>query len=117
MTSYYPYIEENAPATPFDSSEEAWLWCCLCESLGHIKGRGGHRTITRPCESADILIAAKKLLKTGKITHEHLQILSKYGLQQMPPHPNFGDSPRICRLWKDAMDFLENILKQKGIVA
>ena len=110
-------IDYDQLTTPFDSSEEAWFWCCLCESLGHARGRGGHRTITRPCESSDIVIAVKRLLKSGLISSEQAYILSKYGTRQMPPHPNFGDNPRLCKLWDNALSFLDNILRQKGIVA
>lgn len=109
------YIIEDV--TPFDSSEEAWFWCCLCESLGHMSGRGGGRNISRPCEASDIVIAVNRLLKSGKITQEHAKILLKYGKEQTPPHPHFGDSLRVCSLWKDALNFLGNILKQKGIIA
>ncbi len=117
MKHYNPITHHTQNTTPFDNSEEAWFWCCLCESLGCMRGKGGHRTVVRPCESSDIIIAVKRLLGSGIISQEHAQILSKYGMQQMPPHPNFGDSPRICKLWNEALDFLNNILKQKGIVA
>ncbi len=109
--------QDTQNVTPFDSSEEAWFWCCLCESLRHLRGRGGHRKITRPCESSDIVIAVKRLLNSGLISTEQAQIMSKYGLRQMPPHPNFGDSNRTCLLWDNALSFLDNILRQKGIVA
>lgn len=108
------YLIEDT--TPFDTSEEAWFWCCLCESLGHIKTRGYGRKISRPCESSDIIIAVKRLVQSGKITPEQARILSKYGMEQTPPHPHFGDSLRVCFLWREALKFLGNILKQKGIV-
>lgn len=116
MKRYYTKTMNYAPTTPFDSSEEAWLWCCLCESLGNIRGQGNGGKISRPCESSDIMVAVKRLLESGKITPEHAQILSKYGREQTPPHQHFGDSLRVCSLWSEAMNFLGNILKQKGIV-
>ena len=114
-----PHIKysETAETTPFESSEEAWLWCCLCESLGSSKGRSSHRKIIRPCEASDIIIAVKRLVQNGIISHEQAKILSKYGMEQTPPHPHFGDSIRVCKLWNDALTFLDNILKQKGIIS
>lgn len=114
-----PHIKysETAEMTPFDSPEEAWLWCCLCESLETGKSRSGYRKIIRPCESSDIIIAVKRLIQNGIISQEQAKILSKYGKEQTPPHPHFGDSLRVCKLWKDALQFLGNTLKQKGIVA
>lgn len=114
---YTYHYSENTETTPFETSEEAWLWCCLCESMGHTKRHGSHRNIIRPCESSDIIIALKRLVHTGILTQEQAKILIKYGKEQTPPHPHFGDSQRICTLWKDGLSFLENILKQKGIIA
>ena len=64
----------------------------------------------------DIAIAVKKLLREGTIRPEHLKVLTKYGFEQVPPHPHFGDSLKICNLWKEALSFLESILRKKGIV-
>lgn len=116
MRRYYTKTIDCREVTPFDTSEEAWLWCCLCESLGNMRGSGESK-ITRPCESSDIIIAVNRLVQSGKITREQAKILSKYGMEQTPPHPHFGDSLRVCFLWKEALKFLGNILKQKGIVA
>lgn len=117
MKKTYCNDYETEDTTPFDSSEEAWFWCCLCESLGHIRAHGGDRKISRPCESSDIIIAVKRLVQSGKITAEQAKILLKYGKEQTPPHPHFGDSLRVCSLWREALNFLGGILKQKGIVA
>ena len=78
MKHYNPITHYNPNMTPFDNSEEAWFWCCLCESLGCKRGRGNHKTIIRPCESSDIIIAVKRLLGSGIISQEHAKILSKY---------------------------------------
>lgn len=117
MRQVYPQESEPIETTPFSSSEEAWFWCCFCESLKDIKGRGGHRNVIRPCESSDIIIAVNKLIREHIITSEQARILMKYGKEQVPPHPHFGDSLRVCKLWQNAIDFLDYILKKKGIVA
>ena len=117
MRNKYLFSVREKEAVPFDNAEEAWFWCCLCDQLE--KG-SRHRTtssVARPCETSDIIIAVKKLLQEGTLRPSHVKILSKYGYSQVPPHPHFGDSRRICDLWKEALDFLGLLLKKKGIVS
>ena len=112
---YLSYIKEKE-TTPFDSAEEAWFWCCLCEQLDRGRRHGPNSSIIRPCETSDIIIAVKRLVQDGKLKPCHVKILSKYGMSQVPPHPHFGDSLKICELWKEALDFLGTLLKKKGII-
>ena len=113
---YLTFVKEEK-TTPFESAEEAWFWYCLCEQLqkGSQHYSGSH--VARPCEKSDILIAVKRLTQMGRLRPCHLKILSKYGFSQVPPHPHFGDSLKICSLWQEALDFLGALLKKKGIVA
>ena len=116
MRNKYPKLIDQRPATPFSSSEEAWFWYCLCEQLGFEKTHGGDSKIARPCESSDIFLAVKKLLHQGMIQPTHIRVLQHYGAEQAPPHINFGATERICRLWKEAMSYLDSLLRSKGIV-
>lgn len=116
MRNKYQIQIDNRETTPFESSEEAWFWYCLCEQLGHERAHKGDSHIARPCESSDIIIAVKKLIHKGAINPEHINILKQYGYEQAPPHPHFGATQRICKLWHEAMHFLDTILRQKGIV-
>ena len=108
MRNIYQKLTDNRETIPFQSSEDAWFWYCLCEQLGF--------EVARPCESSDILIAVKRLMREGLLKPEHIQILQKYGFEQTPPHVNFGATERICRLWREAMGFLDSLLRRKGIV-
>ena len=113
---YLTYVKDEK-TTPFESAEEAWFWYCLCEQLqrgGRCRSDSG---VVRPCEKSDIVIAVKRLLQEGILRPSHIKILSKYGFSQVPPHPHFGDSLKICSLWKEALDFLAVLLKKKGIIA
>ncbi len=116
MKHTYPHTTETRQTTPFISSEEAWFWYCLCEKLGFERAKGGESKIARPCESSDIFLAVKRLLQNGILKPIHIKVLSKYGFEQVPPHEHFGDTPRICQIWKEALQFLETLLRQKGIV-
>ena len=116
MRNKYLKQTDNRQTTPFESSEEAWFWYCLCQRLGFERARGNGKGIARPCESSDIVIAVKKLLRMGRIRPAHLKVMTYYGQEQAPPHVNFGATERICSLWREAMDFLDSLLRQKGIV-
>ena len=116
MRNKYLSTTDTRKTTPFESSEEAWFWYCLCESLKNERTHNYEAKIVRPCESSDIAIAVKRLLKEGTIQPIHLKVLTKYGFEQVPPHPHFGDSLKICNLWKEALTFLESLLRKKGIV-
>ena len=116
MRNKYLKLIDERETIPFESSEEAWFWCCLCEQLGHERGKNRGSRISRPCESSDIIIAVKRLMKQGVLKKEHIWILKKYGFEQMPPHINFGATEKICSLWREAMNFLDSLLRKKGIV-
>lgn len=116
MKNFYKSTIDTRTTTPFTSSEEAWFWYCLCEKLGFQRARSGDSRVARPCESSDIALSVKKLFRQGLLKPEHIKVLSKYGFEQVPPHPHFGDTPRICQIWKEALQFLESLLRQKGIV-
>ena len=103
------------PVRVFDSAEEVWFWFCLCESVE--RGRSGGGFWTRPCETSDVAIIVKRLVREGKITQNHLRVLSKYGLEQMPPCEAFGASSTDCFLWKSALFEMEKVFRQKSIVA
>lgn len=116
MRNKYLYLVQEKETKPFENAEEAWFWCCLCDQMEKRIGCSGGSKIARPCETSDIIIAVKRLLQRGVLRPSHIKVLSKYGHSQVPPHPHFGDSSRICHLWREALDFLGVLLKQKGIV-
>lgn len=117
MRKIYLSEPDTRASTPFSSPEEAWFWYCLCAQLGFERARGNESKINRPCESSDIIRAVKNLLKTGILRDEHIQILTKYGGEQTPPHENFGATRRMCLLWREAMKFLGIVWRKKGIIA
>lgn len=117
MRKKYLSLIREKEVCPFDSAEEAWFWYCRCEQNRDVRPCRSDSTLSRPCETSDIFIALKKLFKVGVLRSVHLKVLSHYGYAQVPPHPHFGDSPKICSLWREALDFLGISLKKKGIVA
>ena len=112
--SFQKYLD-NRPVQPFESAEEVWLWCCYCES----EEKGAHLSgglTARPCETSDIAIILKRLVTEKKISQNHLRILSRFGLAQLPPHPQSGNSLEECRLWQEALNFFEPVFRLKGII-
>ena len=116
MRNKYQKLLDNRQTTPFESSEAAWFWYCLCEQLGFERARGGTSKTARPCESSDIIIAVKQLIQKGILKPTHVCVMKHYGQEQAPPHINFGATKRICRLWSEAMSALDSLLRRKGIV-
>ena len=117
MRNKYLSFTNTQPTTPFSSTEEAWFWYCLCEELKNKRSTNTDHHIIRPCESSDIFLAVKRLIRAGILQPKHIKVLSKYGFEQVPPHPHFGDSLKICDIWTEAIRFLDNLLRRKGIVA
>lgn len=117
MAHLFNYLRsDNRPVVLFESAEEAWFWCCFCESSNKERRNGTSSEFTRPCETSDILLAVKRLVAESKLTQTHVRVLSKYGLEQTPPHPNFGDSLLMCRIWDEGIRMLSDSLRTKGIV-
>ena len=116
MRNKYLILTDNRETMPFSSAEEAWFWYCLCEQLGNNHPNAATTHVVRPCESSDIFLAVKKLMRAGVLRPKHIKVLSKYGFEQIPPHPHFGDSLSICNIWQEAIRFLDSLLRRKGIV-
>ena len=117
MRNKYLKFTNEKDTEPFDSAEEAWFWYCRCEQMEGSRPSHSKLTKMRPCETSDIFIVLKRLFREGILKPSHLKVLSKYGYAQVPPHPHFGDSLKICSLWQEALNFLGLSLKKKGIIA
>jgi len=116
MRNKYQKLIDHRQTTPFSSSEEAWFWYCLCEQLGLERAHSSDSKIARPCETSDIFLAVNNLVHQGVLHPSHIRVLQHYGFEQAPPHINFGATERICRLWQEAMTYLDSLLRRKGIV-
>ena len=111
----YQKSPDNRPVCPFQDAEEVWLWFCYCEASSK-DGRSAGCSTARPCETSDVAIILKRLVSEKKISQRHLKVLSRFGLAQLPPHPQSGDSAEECHLWREALAFFDPIFRIKGIV-
>lgn len=104
---------------PFRSAEEAWLWTMGAlvarrEGQRYSPGRG---TLPRPCEPDDVVRCLDMLYRRRRIDLVHARILRIWGERQAAPNPAHTSERCDWRLWREAMERLEWLLRVKGIVA
>jgi hypothetical protein len=101
--------------TPFASAEEAWFWTASVLRARREGGSGGNGYRKPPCEPDDILRCLDRLYRARLIDAAHAQVLQIWGERQMPPDPGRrGGGER--QLWREALERLSPILREKGIV-
>jgi hypothetical protein len=103
-------------APPFATTEDAWFW-----TMGALLARreGGRRDgpkQPRPCEPDDVVRCLDGLYRHRRIDLRHARVLRMWGERQTSPGRDRGPSDD-CRLWREAIDRLGPLLRQKGIVA
>jgi len=96
---------------PFDTAEQAWFWFMSWRLVVEDGGTPGHEGRGRPCSPLDMLACLRRLVKLGRLTQRHMQVLAGFGRRLEPP----AGGP-VLRLWDDAMARLDELLRAKGIV-
>jgi len=91
------------------------MWFCYCVCTPKVR-KETCSDYGYPCEPADIAIVVKQLFLKKQLTVEDIKILEKYGVKQLPPHENNGDTKKVCRIWKQALEKILLPLRLKGIV-
>ena len=104
---------------PFRSAEEAWLWTMAAlmarrEGARYTAGKG---RVSRPCEPDDVVRCLDTLYRQRRLTLTHARILRIWGDRQASPNPEFASERTDARLWREALERLEWLLRVKGIVA
>jgi hypothetical protein len=110
----------RAPQTiPFRSAEEAWLWtmAALVARRDGARVRAGIGRAPRPCEPDDVVKCLDTLYRRRRIDLVHARILRVWGERQAAPNPGFATERSDWRLWREALERLEWLLRVKGIVA
>jgi hypothetical protein len=113
-----PVQDMPCDADLFTSSEEAWMWYCQCqiardEGVRFLAGRGQY---FRPCDPDDIVIAVESLYRKRHIDRRHMVVLNSYGMRLSPPNGSLPEEREAAALWDQALDYLGDILKAKGII-
>lgn len=114
-----PAADPDAFAVPFDSVEEAWFWFVQAQEARASGARivAGRGMVPRPCEPLDMIRVVDRLYRQRKLIRDHLHVLVHYGRRLMAPDPDRRLEARASGLWREALDFLDPILREKGIVA
>jgi len=101
---------------PFASVEDAWFWTIGAMQARADGGRSERLRVSRPCDPDDVLQCVERLYRNRGINSCHARVLRVWGEQQMPPSQRRAGG---CdnKLWREAMDRLDPMLRQKGIVA
>ena len=102
----------RAGEEPFNNAEEAWFWFMSWRLMVEDGGTPGHEGRGRPCTPLDMLACLRRLVKPGRLTRRHLQVLAGFGRRLEAP----GHGP-LARLWEEGMARLEELFRAKGIVA
>jgi hypothetical protein len=109
----------DVPAgTPFRSGEEAWFWTMAALAArregASFSGRSGRQP--RPCEPDDVVRCLDRLYRQRRIDLVHARILRIWGERGMAPDPAWASERGDWRLWREAIERLEWLLRMKGIV-
>jgi hypothetical protein len=104
---------------PFHSAEEAWLWTMAAltarrEGARYSANKGA---VSRPCEPDDVVKCLDTLYRQRRIDLQHARILRIWGERRAAPNPAFASERGDWRLWREAMERLEWLLRVKGIIA
>lgn len=123
MPKQYDYYVRRAAGDEqlfekFSSAEEAWFWFITAQKARAEGARFtmGAGTVVRPCEPLDILKVVDQLRRNRKILMDHVLVLRHYGRRMCPPDRRRQKEIRAARLWNEAMDAMEKIMMEKGIV-
>ena len=111
-------LDPHDGSVPFASTEEAWFWFVQAQEARSSGARivAGRGTVPRPCEPLDMMREVDRLYRQRKLIRDHLHVLVHYGRRLMAPDPERRLESRASSLWREALAFLDPVLRQKGIV-
>lgn len=114
-----PVFAVPARVEPFPTAEEAWFWTMAAL----VARRDGARIVSglgravRPCEPDDVVRCLDRLYRQRRLDLQHARILRLWGERGTAPDPRYPREKGDHRLWREALDRLEWLLRVKGIVA
>ena len=111
-------LDSADSSVPFESTEEAWFWFVQAQEARSAGARivAGRGTVPRPCEPLDMMREIDRLYRQRKLIRDHLHVLVHYGRRLMAPDPERRLEVRAADLWREALAFLDPVLREKGIV-
>jgi hypothetical protein len=115
---YIPRPQSAAPASPFETAEEAWFWFIAAQEarVDGARFTAGIGLVPRPCEPIDILKVIDGLYRNRRLMRDHLLVLRHYGRRRLPPDERRVKELRAHTLWHEALERIGAVLEGKGIV-
>ena len=106
-------------AQPFRDAEEAWLWTMAALQARRDGARyvANADRVPRPCEPDDVIKCLDTLYRRRRVDLTHARILRIWGERQSAPNPAHATERGDWRLWREALEALEWLLRIKEIVA
>lgn len=103
---------------PFRTPDEAWLWtmAALIARRDGARYTGRRGKVTRPCDPDDVVKCLDTLYRRRRIDLGHARILRIWGERRLAPNPAHASERSDFRLWREAMEELEGLLRIKGII-
>ena len=103
------------PTLPFPTAEAAWFWaaatlCARRDPDATAPGPG-------PCRVEDVVKCLDALYRDRTLELLHARILRIWGWRGVPPNPARPRERCDWRLWREALEALEEPLRARGIVA
>ena len=114
-------------ATAFATAAQAWFWTLGAlaarrdgirkSSVVRGSSRPGRVPVRRPCDPDDVIRALDLLHRRGEIDLSHARVLRRWGDRGIAPDATRLGQEDDAKLWTEALDRLEVLLRAKVIVA
>lgn len=98
---------------PFSSAEAAWFW-----TMAVLESRHANRTPPPgACAPEEVLRCVDDIYRRRRIVLLHARILRLYGRRGRAPVPGRPSERCDLILWREAMEHLDDRLRERGLVA
>lgn len=98
---------------PFPSAEAAWFWTMAALEARH----AGRKPAEARCAPEEVLRCLDDIYRRRRIILLHVRTLRSYGRRQRAPLPNCLRERCDRKLWVEAMQHLDDRLRERGLVA
>lgn len=102
------------PNAPFPSVDMAWFWTIRAMQAGPTRRAEAPDSGRRQRE--DVIKCLDTLYRNRRIDMLHVRIMRIWGLRGVAPNPTRVRERSDWRVWHEAMDRLDMVLRARGIV-
>ena len=103
------------PIPPFPNAEAAWFWAAA--ALLARRDPAASPPPPGPCRVEEVVRCLDTLYRDRTLELLHARILRIWGWRGVPPNPARPRERCDWRLWREALDAMEEPLRARGIVA